>query len=295
MNLNKHTKTYILVYFYTLFIIAFDEAHAQLNHPRISPAATIIQQIGLSEVKVEYSRPGVRGRKIMGDVVPYDRIWRVGANESTKVYFSDSVKINNQWLAPGVYAFYAIPQEKQWSIIFHTNISHWGDGRTNYNVAEDAMRFMITPKTTSYFTETLSIGFDELTHNSALMVLEWEYTRIDFELKFNTRQKMLREIESRIQSHPHADTYYEAARYLQEEDILVEKALAYINKAYQLAGDKYYIHRVWSLLEAKQGNYKAAVQHAEKSKALAAAEGKDEFVRMNEANIKRWILLIDKN
>ncbi|MDZ4714796.1 MAG: DUF2911 domain-containing protein [Cytophagales bacterium] len=261
---------------------------AQIDHPRSSPPATLIQTIGRSQVKVEYARPSARGRTIMGDLIPYGRIWRVGANESTKVHFSDSVTLGGHRLEPGVYALYAIPHADEWIIIIHRNTSHWGDGRFNYKQDEDALRFVARPEPSGRFTETFTIAFDEVTHNSAVMVLAWERTRIGFQVVFNTRAKMLDEIGTQIKKNPTADTFYEAARYLLEEEILPDRARAYLAEANALAGDTYYIHRVWALVEAQLKNYQEAIRHAKLSRDLAAKQGKDEFVRMNEKSIEEW-------
>ena len=262
---------------------------AQIDHPKISPPATLVQKIGLSEVKIEYSRPSVNKRKIMGELVPYGRIWRVGANESTKIHFSDSVKIQGHDLPPGIYAVYSIPQKNEWTIIIHKNISHWGDGRFNYKQEEDALRFQVEPQSIN-FAETFTIELDEITHKSAILFWEWENTRIQFLLEFDTQKKMLKEIETKVLKNPTADTYYESARYLQEEGIMTELALDYLLKAHNLVGDKYYIHRIWALVEAQLGNYDQAILHAQISKGLAEKERKDEFVRMNEKSIEEWKL-----
>jgi Protein of unknown function (DUF2911) len=261
---------------------------AQVEHPRISPAATVIQTIGLSEVRIDYSRPAARGRKIMGELVPFNRIWRVGANESTKITFSDSVKINGSWIPAGTYALYAIPQEKEWIIIIHKNTTHWGDGRTNYKPEEDQLRFTVAPILTATYTENFLIGFDEITHQRTQLNLDWEFTRITFQLEFDTHKRMLAKISSAIADNPTAATYYEAARYFQEQNFQLETSRTYLAKALELSGDKYYIHRVWALVEAQLKNFPAAIRHAELSKTLAAKEGKDEFVRMNERDILEW-------
>jgi hypothetical protein len=271
-----------------LFFYCAVPAGAQIEHPRASPSATVWQRIGVSEVTIAYSRPGVIGRKIMGDVIPYGRIWRVGANESTKITFSDSVTIEGHVLAPGTYALYAIPSKAEWTIIIHKNTTHWGDGRTHYNPAEDALRFTVTPEIVPYFTETFTIEVSNITHQRATLVWRWENTVIQFSLSFDTRKKMMHEIATKIKGNPTAATYYESARYLQEESAFPERAREYLMKAHQLAGDKYYIHRVWALVEAQMGNFEEAIVHATRSKELAASEGKDEFVRMNEKSISEW-------
>lgn len=276
-------REYVLL----ISIALITDCAGQISPPRISPSAKLVQQVGLSTITVEYSRPGVRGRKIMGDLVPYGRIWRVGANESTKITFSDSVTIAGTLLPPSTYALYAIPESTQWTIIMHNNISLWGDGRTNYKPEEDALRLLVKPQAAP-FTETFTIEFDSITHNKAVVLWRWENTQVSFSFSVNTQQKMLAHISQQLAGNPAGMTYYEAARYLQEEEIQPERARHYLEKAHQLSGDTYYIHRVWSLVEAQLGKYDEAIRHARISKELSAKEGKDEFVRMNEKSIQEW-------
>lgn len=261
---------------------------AQIAHPRISPLAVVEQQIGLSNIKVVYSRPAVRGRTIMGDLVPYGRIWRVGANESTKFSVDTPVKIKGELLLPGTYALYAFPKKEVWEIAFHGNTGHWGDGRDAYDPKEDIFRIQVVPETLSTIQENFLISFDRIDHNGMDMIWKWEYTKISIPVEVDTHTLMLEEIKRQIQSNPSPQTYYESARYLQEQDQDLETALDYLNKAIQLGGDTYYYHRVKSLVEAATGNYDEAVRSANVSRKLATALGKDEFVRMNEKNIAVW-------
>ncbi|MCB0488522.1 MAG: DUF2911 domain-containing protein [Cyclobacteriaceae bacterium] len=263
-------------------------AFSQIEVPLVSPPAELKQTIGFTEIVVNYSRPSARGRKVMGQLVPYGRIWRVGANESTKISFGDDVKLEGHSVPAGTYALYAFPEEKQWTIVIHKNTSHWGDGRDEYDPKEDLLRFVVTPLHTKSYQETFTIDFDELSHESARMTWTWEQTRISFLVEVDTDSKMMRQIENAIANNPTADTYYQSARYLQEENKMHQQALMWLEKAHQLAGDKYYIHRVWALVLAQSGDYFNAISHAEKSKQLAALEGKDEFVRMNELSVKEW-------
>lgn len=266
----------------------FAMVDAQINPPLVSPRSIIQQYIGLIEVTVDYSRPGKRGRQVMGNLVPYGRIWRVGANESTKITFSDDVKVAGHHIPKGTYALYAFPYEKEWIIIIHKNTQHWGDGRNEYNEKEDLVRFKVKPEKLPYLQETFLITFDELTHKSARMKWLWENTSVSFVIEVDTDKKMMEQIEEAIKTNPTADTYYQSARYLQEEGKMQPQALVWLQKAHDLAGDKYYIHRVWSLVLAQVEDYAEAIVHAEKSKELAALEGKDEFVRMNEVSIITW-------
>lgn len=279
---------------WALCLFAFSKSLSQINPPLVSPRSLLKQQVGLSEIEIDYSRPGRRSRQVMGNLIPYGRIWRVGANESTKITFSDDVHIQGNLVPKGTYALYAFPFEKEWTVVIHKNISHWGDGRNQYNESEDLLRFKVKPEHVPYLQENFLIAFDELSHNSARMIWVWEHTKISFVIEVDTDKKMMEQIEEAIRNNPTADTYYQSARYLQEENKMQDKALQWLAKAHELAGDKYYIHRVWSLVLAQVEDYTSAIEHAALSKQLAALEDKDEFVRMNEASIKAWRLASKK-
>lgn len=268
---------------------------SQITHPKASPFTKTEQVVGLSKISLEYSRPATRNRKVFGiqadgmpALVPYGRIWRVGANESTKISFDSDVKIAGKHLSKGTYALYIFPYEDQWEIVFHKNTSHWGDGRDNYNPEEDALRVSVIPLETLAFQENLLLYFDDLQHASAQLIIHWASTKVQVSISFDTMSMMDVQIEQKLQDNPSAQTYYEVARYYQEQGIRLVKALSYLEKALEKAGDTYYFYRVKSLVEADLGNYEDAIVSAGKSLRLADAENKDEFVRLNQKSIKLW-------
>lgn len=273
------------------FIICFSIVSvlsAQINHPKASPLTITTQEVGLTSIKVEYSRPAVRGRKIFGGLVPYGRIWRVGANASTKIIFESDVTIMGKVLEKGTYALYAFPEAEEWEIVFHNNLTHWGDGRKNYDPNEDALRVKFVPGETKSFQENFKITFDSIDYDSLNMFLLWANTEIKIPIKIDTRSLMEIEIAQQLEDNPTAQSYYEAAKYYQEQHIKYGTALEYLKKAIELGGDTYYFHRVKSLVEAALGDFKTAILSAHKSMELAALQDKDEFVRMNEKNITKW-------
>jgi len=279
------------------FIFVCYYGFSQLKHPRSSPAATVSQTIGFTEVSIAYSRPAVRGRKVFGSLpggkkglVPYGRIWRVGANESTKITVDTDVSIMGNTLAKGTYALYAFPEENEWEVVFHKNTKHWGDGRNNYNAEEDAFRIKVKPNSEASFQENFLISFDNITHNGADMLWSWENTQVKIPISVDTKGTMEAQIEKALQPGPSAQTYYEVARYYVEQGINYPEALNFLNKALELGGDTYYFHRVKSLAEAALKDYKSAVVSAQKSLEIAESLGKDEFVRMNQKNIDLWKL-----
>ncbi|MEH6747792.1 MAG: DUF2911 domain-containing protein [Maribacter arcticus] len=287
------------------FIICFFASSfcwAQINHPKASPFATIEQEFGLSKITVEYSRPSAKGRVLFGEqvngksaLVPYGRIWRVGANESTKITFLSDVVIDGQDLQKGSYALYAFPEEEEWQVVFHKNTTHWGDGRLDYNSQDDALRIKIIPLKTLEFQENFLISFDEITHNEIAMIWKWGNTKVSIPIQIDTESIMQAQIEEKLLNSPTAQTYYEIARYYQEQGILQVKSLGYIDLALNLGGDTYYFHRVRSLLLADLEKYSEAIKAAEISSKLASKENKDEFVRLNTNNIKEWKMIILKN
>ena len=275
---------------------------AQINHPKASPFTTIEQEFGLSKITLEYSRPSAKGRLLFGEklngksaLVPYGRIWRVGANESTKIIFLSNVVIDGQDLQKGSYALYAFPEEDEWQIVFHKNTTHWGDGRLDYNSQEDALRITVIPMKTLEFQENFLISFDEINHNEISMIWKWGNTKVSIPIQVDTESIMQAQIKEKLLNSPTAQTYYEIARYYQEQGILKFESLGYIEMALNMGGDTYYFHRVRSLLLADLNKYSDAIKAAEISSQLASKENKGEFVRLNANNIKDWKSKLIKN
>lgn len=261
---------------------------AQIEIPDASPFSKVEQDVGLTKITVAYSRPGAKGRKIFGGLVPYGRIWRVGANESTKFTADSDISVMGNYLPQGTYALYAFPYKDYWEVVFHKNTEHWGDGRKAYDPVEDAFRIRISPLKIADYQENFLITFDEINHNTINMLWIWEQTLIKIPIAVDTDSKMMEEIATGIRQNPTAQTYYEAARYLQEQGKLYKQALLYLNKAIEIGGDTYYFYRAKSLVEAAMEQYGSAIISAQKSLELAQKEDKDEFVRMNEQNISLW-------
>jgi hypothetical protein len=149
---------------------------------RISPKAFVMETVGLKDISISYSRPGVKDRKIWGGLVPYDKVWRAGANEATKFVFTGDVLINGKKLPAGSYSFFAIPAKNDWTLIFNKVADQWG--AFEYNKAEDALRFTAKPQQTD-FTEWLEYNFSDLKvnkdgKNSAVVNLIWEKMKVPF-------------------------------------------------------------------------------------------------------------------
>ncbi|MCH7974358.1 MAG: DUF2911 domain-containing protein [Bacteroidetes bacterium] len=157
---------------------------------RVSPKTEVIQTIGLTEISITYSRPGVKGRKIWGELVPYNKVWRAGANEATKITFGTDVKINGKELKKGTYAFFVIPTEKEWTLIFNNVADQWG--AFTYNEAKDALRIKVKPVKGNY-AEWLYYSFTNMvvkkrgSPNSAVVSLNWENLKVPFTVETVTK------------------------------------------------------------------------------------------------------------
>ena len=148
----------------------------------MSPKATVVQTIGFTDVEIDFSRPGVKGREIWGGLVPYNKVWRAGANEATKITFSTDVKISGNSLKAGRYGFFTIPGKDKWIIIFNKVADQWG--AFEYNEAEDILRIEVTPEE-GYFQEWLDYTITKSSKHTAIVKLEWEELKVPFTVEVN--------------------------------------------------------------------------------------------------------------
>ena len=155
-------------------------SYAQENKIRISPKASVMQIVGFTEVKIDYSRPGVKGRTIWGELVPYNKVWRAGANEATIISFSTDVTIEGKKLAAGKYSFFAIPDKSNWTLIFNKVADQWG--AFEYNEAEDALRINVKPQSNG-LQEWLAYSITKIDDKSAVVNFEWEKLKVPFKVE----------------------------------------------------------------------------------------------------------------
>ncbi|MBV8517408.1 MAG: DUF2911 domain-containing protein [Acidobacteria bacterium] len=172
----------------SLLLVAFaaTSALAQVRTPRPSPSATLTQTVGLTDITIKYSRPGVKGRTIWGGLVPYDKVWRTGANEATTIAFSDDVLVNGNKLAKGTYAIETIPGQDQWTLIFNRVADQWG--AFQYDATKDALRIQARPQTADY-REWLTFEIPEMTTDTATVVLRWEKLALPFTIDTQSTEK----------------------------------------------------------------------------------------------------------
>jgi hypothetical protein len=180
MLITKSNNKFILFLILIVSFISQTLAQDYLKKLRISPKAEVMQVVGLTQINISYSRPGVKGRKIWGGLVPYDKVWRAGADEATKITFSTDVKIENKKLSAGSYSFFVIPNRKEWTIIFNKVADQWG--AFEYNEAEDVLRIKVKSKS-GEFEEWLKYEFVRTGDYTANIILHWEKQKIVLKLE----------------------------------------------------------------------------------------------------------------
>lgn len=271
-----------------LILILSGAANAQIKTPQLSPSCKISQDIGLTKVEVEYSRPSAKGRKVFGDLVPFGTLWRTGANSSTKVTFSDDVMVGGVSLKKGTYALYTIPGDKDWSIIFYKDATLWGAPEAaDFKESEVAAKFTATVIPLRDLVETFTLDFNNLRSNSGDLELTWEYSRVIIPISVDTDGKVMSSIKETI-AGPDANTYYTAARYFFEEKKDMNQALEWVDVSLTKGGEKFWILRLKANILAELGRYKDAIAVAEKSTDLAKKEGNADYPKMNDKSIMEW-------
>lgn len=260
---------------------------AQVKTPNSSPKSTVNQVVGLTEIDVNYSRPSVKGRTIFGDLVPYGKIWRTGANAATTIEFSTPVTFGNTEVKAGKYALYSIPEAHQWKVFLYADNNLWGEPGKNYDASKVVAETIVKPQTVNYKTETFSIGFDDIKNNDANIVLAWDNVLVKVPFKVNTRTAVLESI-TKTMNGPSAADYQRAAMYYYEENIDMDKALAWASKAAELNPNAYWVLKLKADVQAAKKDYKNAVKTAELALEAAKKAGNEGYAKTLQENISAW-------
>lgn len=297
-------KLSFLILCFLVSFSAFSQQEGQVNDiskeeeklelPRKSLTSTLTQDIGLTEFFVRYGRPSVKGRKkhIWGELVPYGKVWRAGANEATTIEFSSDVKINGRPLKKGKYAIFVIPQKKgDWTFIFNTAIDSWG--KEDYNEANDVLRVNATVEK-STFQETLAYDFDKILENEGTFILRWECKLARITIQVNTIEEARKNIATALEKYPNDwQVLVRSAAYYKNEKLELRQALEWANQAIKLKNDHYLPYWVKSEILALENDYKGAIESAKK--ALEA--GKDDtgfiYAQTIQSQIDMWILRVN--
>jgi len=230
---------------------------AQFRTPRPSPDATVLQYVGITKITVDYSSPGVKGRKIWGELVPYGEVWRVGANEVTSITFSDPVKVNGNDLAAGTYGIHMIPGESEWEIIFSKDTKV--DDPMNYDDKKDALRLKVKPEEAP-FTERMIFTITDMTDNSAKVNLIWEKLKVSFNVEVATQELVI----AKAREFVDWSTLSSAANYCLQQNINMEEGYRWI-EASTLIDENYWNMRIKAQYQAKMDKKDDAIATMEKA------------------------------
>ena len=256
-----------------------------VNFPAASPACTLKQRVGLTDIEVVYSRPGVKNRTIFGGIVPYGQVWRTGANQATKITFSTPLKLEGLDIPAGTYALFTIPGEKEWTVIISKHSAQWGSFQ--YNEKDDVARFKVSPVTLAESIETFTIEFNHIRDESAVLNLVWDKTVVPIHLAVEVTSQVVPQIDAAMAAPGKKSDglYFQAATFYYNHDLDQKKALDWVNAG--LADNPRIAYEMLHLkaqILAKQGDKAGAIAAAKQSSELAIkAEGPgSSFVKMNE-------------
>ncbi len=252
---------------------------AQVKMPAPSPTQTIKQNFAMGSIELNYSRPSAKGRKVFGDLVPLGKLWRTGANEATKIVFSEPVEIGGKKVDSGAYVIYTIPSEENWEIILNKGINNWGvDG---YKEAEDVIRFRIAPVKTKNMVETFTMQFADVKPESCSIEILWEKTIVSIPVTADIKAKLKAQIEQQLQK-AEQKPYWEAAQFYFEYDKNLPKALDNVNKAIEGYPKGYWMIIYKAKIQKEMGDIKGAMESSKQSMALAKQEGNEDYVKINK-------------
>lgn len=271
-------------------LFSFTTLSAQeIKLPRLSPKSSVSYTIGLTEVSVNYSAPAVKERIIWGNVVPYDKIWRAGANEATTVEFSTDVNMEGQTLKAGKYSLFIIPSETEWTIILNKKPEQWG--AYTYDESEDAIRFIVTPKMNEGQQERLTYSIHDMKMDMGYIKLAWEKMRLYMRFKVDVMEQAMANIIDALEASPEDKkwvVYAQGAQFLIDADSNADQAVEWAKKS----TDQFSTSWNWYIraqAEARKGDMMAAVASGTKSAEIGLADENDHYYEDNKVEINSAI------
>ncbi len=248
---------------------------AQLKIPAPSPLQTVKQAFAMSDITVEYSRPSAKGRVVFGDVVPFGKTWRTGANGSTKITFGEDVKVEGNAVPAGTYALYSVPNKDSWEIIIYKDLT-LGGNVANYKKENDVAHFTVKPKALNDKVETFTIDLADITATSVNIQLNWENTRVDINVTADIDAKIMKNIETQVINDNRP--YFQAASYFYDNNKDMIKAGEWVDKAISSNPKAYWMYMLKAKIQVKQNDKAGAISTAEKVIVLAGEEKDDSYV-----------------
>ncbi len=279
-------KAFLMTCLSALCLLLVTSANAQIQTPAPSPWSKTEQMVGLTKVTVEYSRPSMKGRTIFGDLVPYDKAWRTGANQATKITFDDDVKVGGKDVKAGSYAMLTKPGMSSWSVMLYP---HTANGVGAY-MDTDVEPITVSAETANMGeikSESFMIMFNDLTASGCNLYMVWDNTIASLPISLNTSEVVEAQIE-KVMAGPSAGDYYAAANYYASADKNLEQAMEWMNKSIEMGNKRFWTLRAKSLLQAKMGDKAGAIMTAKESLEMAKEAENDDYIKMNTESIAKW-------
>ena len=272
---NKNFFSTILLALAVCFSV---ELHAQVNAPSPSPLSTVSQELGLGEVTIMYSRPGAKGRKVMGNLVPYGKVWRTGANGRTQIHFSEDVKLEGNEIAAGKYAMLSVPGEETWTIILSNDLT---GSPGSLSDEEETIKFDVTAHKLEPMVETFTIDINDIRDESATLNIVWENTWVPIKIEMDTDSKVMASIEKTL-AGPAAGDYYQAGVYMFNSGKDMDKALEYVEKGMKENEDRFWVVTMKARILAKMGEKEKAMATSKMAMELAEKAGNGDYIKINK-------------
>jgi hypothetical protein len=275
---------------FLLIAIAFTlnfTANAQIQVPAPSPSAKLVQMVGLTKVTIDYSRPAMRGRAIFGDLVPFGKLWRTGANMRNKITFDKAVTIGGSNLKAGTYTFFTIPNANEWEVIFYTEYNAAG-APAKLDETKVVARVKSKVQRMPMDIQSFTITVDDITSSTASIGILWENTYVNVPFTVHTDKSVMASIESNL-SGPNSRDYFVSAAYYYNQGKDIAQAKIWIDKALKMKETPaFWELRQQSLIYFKAGDKNGAIRIAKQSLAASKKQGNADYVKMNEDSIAEW-------
>lgn len=268
--------------FLAIILGACTSVFAQISTPTPSPQSTVTQQFALGELSVVYARPAMKGRVIFGDLVPMDKIWRTGANASTKFKTTDEIMLEGNKIPAGTYALYTIPGKTTWTIIIHKNTSHWGDGGANYKAEEDLVRFTVPVQKVAQKMESFTIDFSDIQATTTKLNISWSDVKVSINISADIDARVSASIDRTLNPQVSAGAYFQAASYYFDNNKDMAKALEWVNKATEMNKTAFWMIHLKAKIQAKMNDHKGAIETAKLSIEEAKKANNADYVALNE-------------
>jgi Protein of unknown function (DUF2911) len=262
-------------------------ATAQITMPAPSTTAQVKQPVGMTEITLDYSRPSAKGRKIMGEIVPFGAMWRTGANQPTKFTTTDSITVGGKGLAKGTYVIMTKPGKDAWEVMFNKNPKANATDDKALFPEDNVVSISVPAMKTGMMVETFTMGINNITNTSATLDIMWENTAVSVPFTNDIDSKIMAQIKQKLDGPTQGD-YYAMSQYYFDSGKETAKALEFVDKALA-KGERFWMLRHKSLVLAKMGDKKGAIETAKKSLAAATEAKNMDYVRMNEKSIAEWM------